>query len=309
MIKRPIVSVIIPTFNRGQFIGAAIQSVINQTYDQFEIIVVDDGLTDHTSEIINSLGSDIKYIYQTNQGRSKARNVALGIATGKYIAFLDSDDLYLPNKLQLQVNYLDSHPEIGMVYTSAYCMDDNGDFLREIYDARISGRIYNQIAFFVPVTIALPTVMVRREVLDAIGTFDENMERFEDTDLWRRISKDYTIGAIGEFTCSLRTHQGNILNNQNPTKIAKSLEYYICKVRLDDVNRNRISRLKGISNLYEYYGAAMMTVPAWRKFGYVLLLKGLLSWPFNSKIINTLAIQLRRKLMNAIDAVDPDRGA
>ncbi len=281
----PAVSVIIPTFNREKFIGAAIQSILEQTFQDFEIIVVDDGSTDGTAEVVKSYPTDkLRYIYQKNCGRSNARNLALHLAKGRYIAFLDSDDLYLPGKLELQVSYMEEHPEVGMIYTSAYCMDENGNPINHYYEAQASGKIYNQIAFFVPVTITLPTVMARREVFDEIGGFDEDMERFEDTDMWRRISRRFFIGAISEPTCKLRTHSDNSLIAQDPQKIVAALGYYAFKILLEDADVGIITLRKGISTLYQHYGFALLTRSEWASLGRALLYKALIYWPLNPRL-------------------------
>lgn len=277
---RPKVSVIIPTYNRGKFLGAAIHSVLAQTFSDFEIIVVDDGSTDDSAAIIKEIHDDrLIYIYQDNQGRSNARNFALNLARGSYITFLDSDDLYLPSKLELQVSYLDSHPNVGMIYTSALCINEGGDPLPHKYEASVSGYIYNDIAFFTPVTITLPTVMARREVFDVVGGFDEQMHRFEDTDMWRRISKSYYIGAIREYTCELRTHDDNSLLAQNPTHILTALDYYSAKILREDQDVSMLVRRKGLASIYMYYGQALQSVPLWRKKGRSLLFTSFRYWP------------------------------
>lgn len=295
-IGSPCVSIIIPTYNRAKFLGAAIKSALDQSFEDSEIIVVDDGSTDETRLVIEQYRQRINYIYQTNQGRSNARNRALRLAKGRYIAFLDSDDLYLANKLELQVSFMENHPEFGMIYTSAYCMNDDGVALHDTYNATASGHIYKDIAFFVPITVALPTVMVRREVFETIGHFDENLNRFEDTDMWRRISKQFLIGALPEYTCRLRTHQENALASQDPISIMNSLEYYANKIRKEDVMMGIITRRRGIARLYEYYSAAMMTIPAWKTYGYLLLYKSAFSWPFNYRIISIAIYYARQDL-------------
>lgn len=266
--KIPTVSVIIATYNRDKFIGEAVQSILDQTYKDFEIIIVDDGSSDSTKEIIESLKDPrVHYYYQENKGRSNARNKALALAKGKYITFLDSDDLYLPSKLEIQVKYMEENPDIHMIYTSAYCIDEIGNSLKHKYEAKTSGKIYKDIAFFVPVTITLPTVMVRKEVFEKAGNFDEVMYRFEDTDMWRRISKHYQIGAISEFTCKLRTHSDNHLLNQDPVKIASALKYYSLKILNEDTEYGIVFLEKNLSNLYIHYGQALQTVPEFAPTG------------------------------------------
>lgn len=263
-----LVSVILPTYNRASLIGASIQSVLLQTYKNFELIIVDDGSTDETAKVVRSYSDPrIRYVRQENKGRSNARNHALALAKGKYITFLDSDDLYLPEKIELQVAYLSEHPETSMVYTSAYCIDEQGGMLGEKYIASVSGYIYDQIAFFRPVTITLPTVMTYKSVMDDVSGFDECMHRFEDTDMWRRISKKYRIDAMPEFTCRLRTHSDNSLQSQNPEAIKEALSYYTKKILEEDRNVPLPIRQMGIANLYTYYCAAFMTVPQFRSIG------------------------------------------
>jgi glycosyltransferase involved in cell wall biosynthesis len=272
----PRVSVIIPTFNRAGYIGDALRSVLSQTYKNLEVIVVDDGSTDDTERIIGTISdSRLHYKRQIKSGRSRARNRALSLARGEYIAFLDSDDLYLPGKIELQVAYLDTHPAVKMIYTSAYCIDAGGELLEEKYEATVSGMIYEKIAFFVPVTITLPTVMVRKEIFCHVGGFDEDMDRFEDTDMWRRVSRYSRIDAVPEYTCKLRTHAGNSLMNQDPVEIASALEYYASKILQEDQEVSLRIREKGLATLYGYYSKALKTVPHFAHVGEQLTRTGL----------------------------------
>jgi glycosyltransferase involved in cell wall biosynthesis len=276
-----VVSVIIPTFNRARFIASAIQSVLAQTYQSFEVIVVDDGSTDDTKSIVSEFtDARVHYIYQSNHGRSNARNHALKVAQGRYIAFLDSDDLYMPGKLAMQVEYLETHSEVGMIYTSAVCVDEDGNRLPHTYEATVSGDIYKHIAFFTPVTITLPTVVVRKEVFASVGGFDENMHRFEDTDMWRRISKKYSIDALPIYTCELRTHDDNALLSQDPNKISIGLKYYVEKIFREDGNFGVSLLRRGAARIYFYYGGALFKVPQWRKFGVRLLMSSFCYSPF-----------------------------
>lgn len=275
----PRVSVIIPTYNRAHFVVDAVVSVLTQDFVDFELIVVDDGSTDQTDAAMAQFDdARVVYLRQENKGRSQARNRALGIARGAYIAFLDSDDMYMPGKLALQVDYLDRHADVGMVYTSAHCIDYSGRPLAEDYIASVSGWIYKSIAFFRPVTITLPTVMARRELFTRAGVFDENMHRFEDTDMWRRISKLARIDALPGFTCRLRTHAENSLAAQNPQQIVQALDYYVAKILAEDASMGVLTMRRGIGRLYYYYCRAFLTVPEWQKAGRELLARSYGYW-------------------------------
>ena len=148
----PTVSVIIPTYNRALMVKDAIQSVLDQTYSDYEIIVVDDGSTDNTSKVINDLRSHsgkVHYIHQENKGRSAARNIGVHAARGDYIAFLDSDDMFLPEKLRVQVMTLENNLDFGMAYSAVLRMYEHGNILEDSSQERerLSGWIYPELLF------------------------------------------------------------------------------------------------------------------------------------------------------------------
>lgn len=185
----PKVSVVIPTYNRAKYICEAIDSVLAQTYKDHEIIVIDDGSTDNTKELLNKYETKIKYIYQENKGISAARNAGIKVAKGEYIAFLDSDDLWLSEKLKVQVKALEENKEIGLVYSSMSRIDSSGKFWGmcpstpagdNCYDLLISESHY-----------PTPTILVRKECFEKAGLFDETMKGIEDLDWCYRIIKFY----------------------------------------------------------------------------------------------------------------------
>lgn len=274
---QPLVSVVIPTFNRSGLLRDAVRSVLDQTFRDFELIVIDDGSTDDTDIVMQGFDdSRLNYIVQPNRGRSAARNRALAMAQGQFIAFLDSDDLYLKDKLERQVAFMAAHPEVGMIYTAAICVDKDGHPLsRQFYTAEVEGDIYREVAFFQPVTITLPTVMLRRAVLDAVGVFDESMDRFEDTDLWRRVTKRFRVGILREPTCILKTHDDNDLRAQDPELINSAIDHYVAKVFREDADMGAELLSSGASRLYEYYGRAFLGVAGWRRRGFQLLLNAI----------------------------------
>ena len=194
----PKVSVIIPTYNSAQYIAEAIESVLAQTYKDYEIIVVDDGSIDNTREVLKPFMDKIIYVYKENGGQASARNLGIKMSKGEYIAFLDSDDIWLPQKLELQVELLDSRPEVGLVYSDNYRFtDDEGIIgLGSQRVQGLSGMVFNSL--FLKNFIPTLTVMVRRKCLDDVGLFDESKHivHSEDYDLWLRIAKKYEIAYI-----------------------------------------------------------------------------------------------------------------
>ena len=134
-----LVSTIIPTYNRANGCKRAVESVLFQTHDNVEVIVVDDGSEDNTRELICGVDARVKYLWQPNSGVSAARNTGLRAAKGAYIAFLDSDDIWLPWKLELQLSVLNHFPEAGMVWTDMKAVDENGTKLHESYINRMYG--------------------------------------------------------------------------------------------------------------------------------------------------------------------------
>jgi len=274
--EQPLVSVVLPTYNRAHFIGQAVTSALNQTYQNIELIVVDDGSTDETSRVIATFDDErLSYIrLPENVGRSAARNKALGLVRGDFVAFLDSDDYFLPGKTELQVDFLKNNPDVDMVYTASGCFLTEDAPINYFYRAPVSGHLHSELAFFKPLTITLPTVMLRREVLNKVPGFDEKMERFEDTDFWRRIAKHFKIGAINQVTCHIRSHKGNHISAFDPSSFEQAIEYYVQKVMREDRDVDLLVLQAGSRRLYELYGTALTGVPGAAALSAKLTAKG-----------------------------------
>jgi glycosyltransferase involved in cell wall biosynthesis len=252
----PKVSVIIPTYNRASVVQEAIQSVLDQTYTDYEVIVVDDGSTDNTRRAILDLtehGRKVRYVYQRHRGRSAARNLGLRWARGEYIAFLDSDDRFLPHKLHVQVSALKENPDFGMAYCSTLEMDKRGHTLEADSHSRtsLSGWIYPELLFIKGTIIKTPSVMVRADILSEIGSFDETMDVCEDLDLWRRIARRYKILQIEEPLTMVRSknYDPSIL----PEKVAARILFYE-KAIIEDPDLEKSIQSKLFSEMYCHYG-------------------------------------------------------
>ncbi len=212
------ISVVIPTFNCADFLVEAIRSVLAQTYEDYEIIVVDDGSTDHTETTLRQFANRIRYIRQEPGGPSVARNRGILEARGELIAFLDADDLWRPAKLARQVEYLNHHPEAVLVYTDftrGPQPGSNNDPRLRAYKPRDPADPFH--ALLEENFIATPTVMVRREALARSGLFDPTLKGSEDFDLWLRLAKvrsdsplsTHAFGFIDEILADVRQHESN----------------------------------------------------------------------------------------------------
>jgi glycosyltransferase involved in cell wall biosynthesis len=196
MKKRPLVSVIIPTFNRFAMLCEAIDSVLAQTFSDFEIIVVDDGSYDETGSISARYGPSIKYIFQKNQGVSVSRNRGIREAEGDFICFLDSDDLWLPRKLAVQYAKMIENPAESISYTEEIWYRRGVRVNPKRKHAKHGGWIFTQC---LPLCIISPSsVMIRKSLFQDVGLFDEGLPVCEDYDLWLRIAKNFPIRLIQE---------------------------------------------------------------------------------------------------------------
>ena len=185
------ISVIIPTFNRKKTLGRAIQSVSNQSLSPFEILIIDDGSNDGTKEWVKKSPQDIKYIYQNNQGVSSARNKGIKYAYGDWIAFLDSDDEWLPNKLYEQVKAIGSNPEIKFFHTNEIWIRNGVRVNQMKKHKKYGGYIFEKCLDICRVSPS--SVLIKKEIFDDIGTFDESLRVCEDYDLWLRITSKYPV--------------------------------------------------------------------------------------------------------------------
>jgi glycosyltransferase involved in cell wall biosynthesis len=253
----PKVSVIIPTYNREELIGAAIQSVLAQTYTNVEIIVIDDGSTDNTKNVLERFKGMIRYLWGQHKGTAHARNMGMEAATGKYIAFLDSDDQYYPYKLQVQVEFIESHPEIGMVYTEFSGVEPDGSIdpyhIRKYHpnyekkgwsyeDIFSEKGEYSSVAVEQPIPfymgnvfsytlfgtfISSNTMLFSKEVLKKVGYQNEAYQYGEDYDFTVRIAKYCRAAFLDLPTYKLFYHDNQstrfaaVENSRDPQKITK----------------------------------------------------------------------------------------
>lgn len=192
--RKPNVSVIIPTYNRGWILTEAIDSVLAQDYEDYELIVVDDGSTDNTREILDAYGQDIIVLRQANKGVSAARNRGIVEAGGQLVAFLDSDDLWLPRKLSRQVDFFKLNPAAVINQTEEIWIRNGVRVNPKDRHRKPSGMIFERSLGLC--LISPSAVMIKKPLFDAVGVFDENLPACEDYDLWLRVSCRYPVHLI-----------------------------------------------------------------------------------------------------------------
>src|SRR5712691_1680422 len=246
----PKVSVVIPTHNRAEFLRSAITSVLNQTFQDFEIVIIDDASKDHTQEVIASFNdARIKIIYnQVNKGDAGARNIGIMNSSCKYIAFLDDDDEWLPEKLKIQTYLLDnSPPEIGGVCTGQFTIE------------KVSGRI---LSVCNPETndlskenfIATSSVLLRRDCFEKHGLFDESMPTSSDHDMWIRISKKFFFKIIGIPLVNYYTHKNRLTFNYEKMVRGKEILFEKYNDFFKQNPREYAKEYLGLGVLYCYKG-------------------------------------------------------
>jgi glycosyltransferase involved in cell wall biosynthesis len=252
----PEVSIIIPTYNRSNFMLECLDSIWKQTYNNYEVIIVDDGSTDNTRDILKASIQDnrIIYFYQKNQGAARARNKGIESASGKFITFLDSDDCFLPNKLLNQIKYFEKFPDANIVHSNFYKFDQDGNNLGIRNTSFFSGDIYPSILLYWKMLIPISCVMIRTEIIKDVGYFDEKLGNFgEDLDLLARISKKYPFHHINECLVGIRVHSSN-LSGDNTNFINNHLPY-IEKMSLEVAG---VFKRRMYSKLYLYGGLTLL---------------------------------------------------
>ena len=206
-IYRPLVSVVIPTYNRAHYVTEAIESVLNQTYDRYEIIVVNDGSKDDTEKVLAPYQDRVTVITQQNAGLSAARNAGIDASKGEIIALLDDDYRWLPHKLAVQTPlFADSN--VSLVHTGGHFYDESNGWEQNQFRGDIG--LHQLLAMKI---IFVQTVMVRKSILDAVGPFDVDLPAGEDLDMWLRIATKYTLTALDNCTVDIRCSSTSMQSN------------------------------------------------------------------------------------------------
>lgn len=283
----PAISVIIPTRNRAQYLAEALDSVLAQTFTDFEIIVVDDGSNDQTRQVLDLYirKNNIQYVYQEPVGVSAARNRGVSLASGIYVAFLDSDDVFLPSKLQKQMELFAGEPELGFVHCSFSKFDDLGNDLGIRDTTQFSGMIYPAILHEWSVLMAMPCMLMRTAVIKEVGGFDETMTWAEDLDLWRRIARRYPVGVVPEALVRVRVHPASTTFERG--KGAQGFERYLEKAFAEDASLPALFKWRAKAKMYTKLGQNLLGDGSAKEMRRVrrYSLKALAAWPLQTSAV------------------------
>ena len=220
----PKVSVIIAAYNGEKYISDAIESVFNQTYKNIEVIVVDDGSTDSTAERIKQYLSRVKYLYQDNAGVANARNSGIQNSQGEFIAFLDHDDIWLPEKIERQVDYFLKNSQSKFVHTPVRYINHLGEIIEPSGywgELKFNGEVKNVKEIFMHFAMLQSTMMIKKEIFDEIGLWNQAFTSGDGYDLCLRIALKYTLGFINKPLALYRLHDSNISKNVIRFDLAK----------------------------------------------------------------------------------------
>lgn len=223
----PKVSVIIPAYNCERFIGAAIESVLQQTFRDYEIIVVDDGSTDKTNEVVQRYRGRLQYLKQSNNGQAMARNLGFRHSSGEYLAFLDADDIWYPNMLETEVAALAADPKFGLVYSDLDIIDENGRIIEKSYLSKRAKRKKPIKTFLDYHSTPFPSASLkRRSIFEKAGAFDTSFyQGGEDALLWAKMYRLADFGWIPEALAQRRIHRQQVSHARQRRFEADSMLY------------------------------------------------------------------------------------
>ena len=249
------VSIVTPTYNRTRWLPDAIESVLAQTYHDVELVVVNDGSTDNTEEVLKPYMDRIVYIYQENGGQGAALNTGIMAATGEYIGRVDDDDLYVPGKLELQVEMFQQNPQLGLVAGYVYITDSEGEIVatREVPDYSIHGAFLSLLQHCI---FCQPTVLVRRECFDKVGLYKDIYG--EDYDMWLRIARHYPVAVIRKPLAMYRRHDTNLSRRDLATENNADINAFICEI-MDDISMEElVPNVRSIPHAHDVRGAIFL---------------------------------------------------
>lgn len=291
----PKVDIIIPAYNAAKYLPAAIESVIAQTFDDWRILLIDDGSTDNTAEtvapFISRLGPKFLYIHQPNAGLPAARNTAIRNSDAEFLALLDADDVWLPCRLSESLKCFEDRPQVGLAYGFNDRIDTEGNLI-DTFDRRQrhgEGRIARYI-YMRRVDLPCPTITFRRSAVDQVGLFDETLRATEDRDLWFRIALHYEVALAPTVIAHYRTSPGSM--STDPQRMLTAQLQFIEK-HYGAPGCGKIVRRIALARVYRQHAEAL-TLRRRRWAALKSLLRSLLFYPLDTGNLRVFAYLLLR---------------
>lgn len=269
----PLVSVIIPVYNRLVYLAEAIESVLAQSYPTYEIIIVDDGSVVDVVGALTPYSDRVSYVRQDHKGVSAARNLGVRMSQGEYLAFLDSDDIFMASKLEMQITDLSMNPEMALAYSYEYLIDESGKISsKPLRETRIPPLPSGYIArdFLMESFIGTMTVFLRRSVFVEMGGFDESLQYNEDDDLWFRIMLKYPVMCSKYISGARRIHAANMSRDRSMMVYYQlnSIKKYVFTYDSFCIENSAmlVKRINHLFGDYVQWAFANRRIPGWRVF-------------------------------------------
>lgn len=251
------VDVIMPTYNGMPYLEQAVKSVLAQTHQDLKLYVIDDGSNDKraSEKYIKSLKDPrITFLKKDNGGPSSARNFGVSLSKSPFVAFIDSDDLWLPDKLELQLNLFKKNPDLGLVYGLSLLINDKGHHAGSV-DFQKRGHLFRYLLKGNMISGSASMVLTRRAVLENIGLFKESFWNGEDWEMWLRISQYYEIDYVPKYLIAVRVHDNNAQNNnlKMASELEKLVPAMINQYKLGIFNRGRLAGRRYKEACFRYF--------------------------------------------------------
>ena len=259
----PRFSVIIPAYNRERFIGECVRSALEQRYPAEEVIVVDDGSTDRTRQVVRDVpgASTVRYQNQENQGPSVARNYGASLAKGDWLAFLDADDVWKPDKLSIQAEYVRKHPEAAMFWCDVEYIDESGGALEPVdWKDRLSPLMFNRPMCPVP-----SVVILRKDVFALLGGFNPLMRCYEDGEFFMRVAAQFPIHFIDRVLVRYRCHPSQLHRNVRARATSWPFMYQLLAEHWRDDPAKQTTLLKVSASIHTYLGKHFLRAGNYRE--------------------------------------------
>lgn len=287
MTENDLISVVIPTFNRASLLRDALFSVYQQSHRPIELIIVDDGSTDNTEAVVSDFKNEhvdsnfsLIYEYQTNAGGNVARNKGISLATAEYVAFLDSDDLWMSSKLEKQLTQIKGFDNIGAVYCGLVELNMETPGAIDVINRKFpQGNIHNQLLVR-DITAPTSTFLIRKSVFNKVGFFNVFLQARQDWEMWIRVSNDFLILAVPENLVFYRKHNGE-RTISNPTKELNANKSIFNTYVKGQFLKNPILFLKAYSALNKRKGRLFHHAKAQNTKAFFCFLLAIVSWPMD----------------------------